>query len=169
MVIGVFCMLVSATHWVLRARSLRLESDLVAQYTQSEVTEKPAIPTHIYIEWFIDTPIEPHVYQNDRWTTSADKASYLVQSAPPGKNGNSIIYGHNTRSILGNIRALKGNETITLTLSDGTTKEYEIVTITEVSPNETSYLEPTDTEILTLYTCSGLLDKNRFIVQAKPR
>lgn len=168
MAVGVFFMVLSATHWILQARSLRLESDLVEQYAHTQ-TESAPIPTHIYIEWFVDTPIQPHVYQNGQWTTSPNTASYLVQSATPGQHGNSIIYGHNTRGIMGNIRALKGTETIVITLSDGTKKEYEISTITEVTPNETSYLEPTNTEILTLYTCSGFLDKNRFIVQAKPK
>lgn len=167
MAIGVFFMVLSISHWILRARALRLEDSLVEQFQQTTV-ENPILPTNIFIEWFVDTEIEPHIYQNGQWTTSADKASYLMQSALPGEAGNIIIYGHNTRSILGNIRALKGNEHITLTLSDGSKRNYQITTIVEVSPDKTAYLEPTDSETLTLYTCAGFLDKNRFIVQAKP-
>lgn len=144
-----------------------MEEGLVEQHATQAVSQAP-VPAHIFIEWFVDTPIEPHVYTEGTWTTSPDKASYLTQSARPGEVGNSIIYGHNKRSILGNIRALKGTETIVLTLSDGTTKEYRITNIVEVQPHETQYLEPTDSEMLTLYTCSGFLDKNRFIVQAVP-
>lgn len=167
MTIGAFFMLVSSTHWVLRARSLRMESDLVAQFQEQQI-ETPITPTHISIQWFVDADIEPHIYQNNQWTTSTEKASYLSQSAQPGTDGNIIVYGHNTRAILGNIRALKGSETIVLTLSDGSIREYQISKIIEVSPTQTEFLKPTQTETLTLYTCSGFLDKNRFIVQAVP-
>jgi LPXTG-site transpeptidase (sortase) family protein len=168
MSIGVIFMSLSILHWTLRARSLRMEADLVAQYQIEAQEEERIIPTRIFIEWFLNTPIEPQIYQDGQWTISPDQASYLMQSAAPGENGNTIIYGHNKRSILGNIRALKGNEIIVLTLSDGTTREYQINFITEVDPTETEFLEPTDTETLTIYTCSGLFDSKRFIVQAVP-
>ena len=99
---------------------------------------------------------------------SGAEASYLKQSAKPGEPGNIIIYGHNTRQIMGNIRALKGYETIQLTTQDGTIHKYKISLIDEVDPSETKYLLPTEEETVTLYTCSGFMDKKRFIVQAKP-
>lgn len=70
---------------------------------------------------------------------------------------------------MGNIRALKGNEDITVITEDGVKHIYTIDTIVEVDPSETKYLEPTSEETLTLYTCSGFFDKQRFIVQAKPK
>lgn len=167
--LGVIFTLISVTHNLLRLRSLQLDRQIVQSY-HSEIVRSDTrpIPTHIYIQWFVDVAIEPHVYQDDRWTVSDTAGSYLLASAKPGESGNIIVYGHNKRSILGNIRALKGSELITLGLSDGTSRTYKIETITEVSPTDTRLLEPTSREVLTLYTCSGFLDSQRVVVTAVP-
>jgi sortase A len=127
-----------------------------------------SFPTHIYIKWFVDTDIEPEVYVNDKWTISENTASFLTTSAKIGEKGNTILYGHNKRTIMGNIRALKGNEIIEITTKDGQKKEYRIVSRQEVSPTDTRLLQPTSDEVLTLYTCSGFMDSKRFVVQAVP-
>ena len=44
---------------------------------------------------------------------------------------------------------------------------YKIDTIKEVLPTQTEVIAPTDTAVLTLYTCSGFSDSKRLIVQAK--
>jgi len=168
LVAGAFLMSISALHWYFRYQALSLDKDLLAQYNQKEVDNAQLIPTHISIQWFLDTPISEQIFENNNWTISETEASYLTQSALPGQNGNIIIYGHNKRSIMGNIRALKGNEIITLTTKNGEKHQYEIGLIKEVDPDQTEFLEPTNEETLTLYTCSGFLDKKRFIVQAKP-
>jgi sortase (surface protein transpeptidase) len=165
--IGIFSLLVSGVHWHLKNRALSLDAELVRTY-QQQPQKQEVIPVHIEIPWFVDVPIDEEIYDNGNWTISENNASYLSQSARPGENGNVIIYGHNKREILGNIRALKGGETITLTLSDGSTRDYVVDFLKEVSPTEVQYLHPTDTETLTIYTCSGWLDSKRFIVQAKP-
>jgi LPXTG-site transpeptidase (sortase) family protein len=166
--LGIFLMVISGVYWSLRIRALSLDKNLLAQYEQ-QVEVRPNRPAHISIQWFLNTPIETQILQNNHWTISDDEASYLDQSARPGEEGNIIIYGHNTRKILGNIRALKGSEEITVTTEDGVDHLYTIETIVEVDPSQTQYLEPTSEETLTLYTCSGFFDKQRFIVQAKPK
>lgn len=125
-------------------------------------------PTHIYIPWKVDVAIDPEVYKNGRWTVSDTNASHLVQSAFPGEKGNIIIYGHNKRNIMGNIRAMKLGETITLTTASGAKRVYQVVSTHEVRPEDTSFLAPTEEEVLTLYTCSGFMDSMRFIVRATP-
>lgn len=131
--------------------------------------QKPApFPTHIFIRWFIDVDIEPLAFSNGQWAVSDTKATYLIQSARPGEPGNIIIYGHNKREIMGNIRALKGGERITVQTSDGKTRYYIVKTLKEVDPSDISLLAPTKIETLTLYTCSGFWDSKRFIVQAIP-
>lgn len=165
--VGVFFIVISTTHWILRFKALSLDANLIAQYID-ETDNDQNNPVHIKIQWFIDTDIEKHVFINDNWTISENNASYLSNSSHPGEPGNIIIYGHNKRSILGNIRALKGDETITITTLDGAEHLYKISQIAEVDPSETQFLQPTDEETLTIYTCSGFLDKKRFIVQAKP-
>jgi len=142
------------------------------QLSASQVrTESPKLlpaPTHIKIQWFVDAPIETMALVGSTWSVSSTQASFLSQSARPGESGNIIIYGHNTRAILGNIRALKGNETITITTSDGTNHLYKVSQMKETNPDDVSWLEPTPTEVLTMYTCSGLFDSKRFLVRALP-
>ena len=69
---------------------------------------------------------------------------------------------------MGNIRVMKGGETIKLILSDGSERLYKVTLMRQVKPTAMQYLEPTNTETLTLYTCAGPGDLERFIIQAKP-
>jgi LPXTG-site transpeptidase (sortase) family protein len=165
--VGLLLISVSFIHTYLKTRSLSLSQQVVASYVETKQQELPK-PRHIFIKWFLDVDIEDMAYTDNQWGVSDDKASYLIQSARPGEAGNIIVYGHNKRTILGNIRALKGYETITVTLSNGSTRLYKISKMVEVDPSKVTYLEPTSSEVLTLYTCSGFLDSKRFIVQATP-
>lgn len=171
MVLGMFFIGISTFYWTGRLRALRLESALLDEYQQmAEVLpDRPSRPKHIFIEWFVDSAIETQVYAENRWTISSNFSSYLDQSARPSEPGNIIIYGHNTRNILGNIRALKGGEEIKITSEDETERLYVVTEIHEVGADQTKYLEPTFEETLTLYTCSGFMDQKRFIVRAKPK
>jgi len=125
-------------------------------------------PKRIFIQWFVDTSIEDGIVNQEGWTILPDKAVYVTKSARPGYPGNIIVYGHNTRQVLGNIRALKGYEKIKLVLSDGSERWYQVFRMEQVKPGEIKYLAPTSTEILTLFTCAGLADSDRFVVQALP-
>lgn len=166
---GTLLVIFSAAHNLLRLRSLTLDRQTLETYLKTQPSQATkAIPQHIYIKWFVDVAIESEVYVEGKWTVSPNSASYLIASAEPGKPGNLILYGHNKRSILGNIRALKGNETIELTLSDGNKKLYKIASLNEVNVSDTKLLQPTDTEVLTIYTCSGIMDSRRFVVRAVP-
>jgi len=170
LIAGIILVVISTSHRLLRARSLSVNEAVVTEYIEQQaITDKPIIyPTHIEIPWYIDVAIDPHAFVAGEWTVSEDNASYLTDSAMPGESGNIIIYGHNKREILGNLRALKGYEQITLTLSDGSKRLYQIESIKQVSPDRTELLTQTDSEVLTLYTCSGFLDSQRFVVRAKP-
>lgn len=161
-----FLMLLNGVHSIVRDRALAMDSQIVSQFQAPP--ERPAAPAHIFIRWFVDAGLAPGVYQNGHWTVDVAQATYLEQSARPGENGNIILYGHNKREILGNIRALKGGELITLTTTDGKEHQYKVATMKEVSPTDTDWLEPTDQEVLTLYTCAGLMDAQRFLVRALP-
>lgn len=55
--LGIFLMFVSGIYWTLRFRALSLDKSLLAQYEQ-QVEARPNRPTHIFIEWFVDSPIE---------------------------------------------------------------------------------------------------------------
>lgn len=161
--LGTGLLILSTSHWYLRLRSLTPNMEIV------EVkVENRDLPVHINIPWKVDVDVVPSIIEDNRWSIAENAASVLVQSALPGEKGNVIVYGHNKREILGNIRAMKKGEIITLVTQLGKEYKYEAREIIEVSPTQTSYLEASSEEVLTLYTCSGLLDSKRFIVRAFP-
>ncbi|PWU22493.1 hypothetical protein C5B42_05760 [Candidatus Cerribacteria bacterium 'Amazon FNV 2010 28 9'] len=165
--IGLLFMGYSGVHFSLEHRALVLSASEVKTYQQVAPVHVPT-PTHIFIKWFIDVDVSNAALVDGQWAVSPTTASYLVQSAAPGQRGNIIIYGHNLRSIMGNIRALKGGERVVVTTEDGAIHTYRVTQTTEVDPSDVRLLQPTKTETLTLYTCSGLLDSKRFIVRAVP-
>lgn len=156
-------------HWwaVNAAEQANRKALLQQQLAEVRVVDKPH-PTHIYIQWFVDAPVIDGTLAGDTWTLSDTAAVYLIQSARPNTPGNIVIYGHNTREMMGNIRALKGREKIKLTLSDGSERWYQVKTMRQVPATAVSYIQPTETETLTLYTCAGFADTQRFVVQAIP-
>lgn len=164
--LGIALMLFNGAHSILRDKALALSQHVVAQYETQP--NRGARPVKISIQPLVETTIVEAPYQEGVWTVAPNEATYLAQSARPGQKGNIIIYGHNTRSILGNIRWLKGGETITLTTEDGGIHEYIVKNRVEVDPERTEFLQPSPSELLTIYTCSGLMDKKRFIIQAVP-
>lgn len=169
MIVGIFFMSLSVIHWYFKFQALSLNKELLAKYASYEIASQiNPIPKKIYLPWRLNVTVSEQIFTEGNWTISENEASHLATSANPGEAGNIIIYGHNKRTILGNIRALKGKEIITVTTEDGGEHKYQVTKIIEVNPNQTKFLEPTEDETLTLYTCSGFMDSKRFIVQAKP-
>lgn len=167
MLIGSVMMSFWAVHRFFYYRSLflsRIQANLIVAQEQKQAP----LPVHIFIPWNTDVDIEPLAFTNGQWKISDTKATYLLGSARPGEAGNIIIYGHNRKEIVGNIRALKGGEKVTIKTNDGAEHSYVVDQVFEVEPYDVSLLAPTTKEILTIYTCSGLLDSLRFIVRAVP-
>ncbi len=154
----------STLHTYLYNRALSFNQQLVAQYQKTENLPKPV---QVRIGNTITVGVTETVYTGS-WTIPPTTAAHVAQSANPGQSGNIIIYGHNKPTILGKMRFLQSKELIFITTEDGSEYVYQITGTYEVDPDQTKFLEPTDTETLTIYTCSGLLDSKRFILRAKP-
>jgi len=166
-VAGVGMMGVGVGHRYLYQRSLSLQKEILAS-NQTLATNK-VIPVRLKIWDMINIPVEAVPLNHNQWLISETGATYLAESAGIGEPGNMIIYGHNKREILGNIRVLKGGEKFTIGGSDGKQYQYQVSWVREVDPNETRWLQPTTTHALTIFTCSGLMDSRRFIVRAELR
>jgi LPXTG-site transpeptidase (sortase) family protein len=167
--LGLIGMGIWANYWWTKneqAQAIR-QLQLVQELATPTAEARPQ-PKKIFIKWFVDAPVTGGIVEGDNWTLSEKEAVYITQSARPGEKGNIIIYGHNTRELMGNIRALKGQEIITLTMDDGSSRDYRVAEMKEIKPEVVSDIQPTDYEVLTLYTCSGFADKNRFVVRAYP-
>jgi len=104
--------------------------------------------------------------QNNRWEISETGVSYYTESALPGR-GNTVLYGHNKRDILGTLPQVGLGETIYVVLENGDFIGYQVTETKVVKPTQVEILNSTDETILTLYTCSGFLDTARFVVVAK--
>lgn len=101
------------------------------------------------------------------WQISDTGASFLNSSAFPGANSNVVIYGHNKTNLLGPLRWIKPGDTIIIQTEDGKSWKYQVQETLTVSPDEISVVMPTEKEVLTVYTCTGFLDSQRFVVRAK--
>lgn len=102
------------------------------------------------------------------WEISETGASFLNLSAMPGSGSNTVIYGHNKKHLFGPLIQIKIGDGITIHTENNETKNYQVQEILTVTPDEISVILPTKKEILTVYTCTGLLDSKRFVVRAVP-
>lgn len=106
------------------------------------------------------------IYQNGSWTTTLAGVSFYTDSALPGK-GNTVIYGHNTKDIIGGLWRIKDGDYIYIVVANGDFVKYRVYERKEIKPTQVEIMNPTADSILTLYTCSGTLDSARYVVVAK--
>ena len=112
----------------------------------------------------IDKALLPGVYdeKNRSWTLSDTEAQYATMTPQPNNHtGNTFIYGHNNMNVFGKLLdATPGLEAV-VTTTNGHVFRYQLTTITDVRPNDTTYLAAHNSPILTVQTCSGLWSETR--------
>ncbi len=140
-----------------------------------EIPSGIAIETHQSIPKTLIIPIinkqlniYPGVVTDDKWGTTESGVSFLATSPVPGSLGNSILYGHNWNTILGNLNKVKPGEEIIIEFSNNERKVFVVENTAVVNPTQVSVIENTTDTRLTLYTCTGFLDSKRLVVVAKP-
>lgn len=114
----------------------------------------------------VNLPLVESLYAGEKWQTSDKGVSYLATSPVPGEAGNSIMYGHNWGSILGNLNKVKIGDVIRIYFTDNSIKDFKVDNALEVYPNDNSLLLPTKEARITIYTCSGIFDQKRYVVTA---
>jgi LPXTG-site transpeptidase (sortase) family protein len=126
------------------------------------------VPTRIEIPRLsVHLPIYGANLDNNHWETTEIGVSYLVSSPAPGQVGNSVMYGHNWPNLLGNLRHIVPGDEIVIHMGEEPIKFAVTYTMVVPGSNTTVYQETADTR-LTLYTCTGFFDKDRFVVVAHP-
>ena len=105
---------------------------------------------------------------NGYWELSENTASYGLGSGTPGRSGNTVIFAHARQGLFYNLKDVKLSDIIYVFTKDKWYR-YKVNKITAVYPNQTDVIQPTKTETLTLYTCTGFSDEKRLIVQAIPQ
>lgn len=115
----------------------------------------------------IDLPIVRSTIHDQKWETSSQGVSYLDLSPIPGQKGNSILYGHNWTNLLGPLVHAKPGQRIYISYADGSVSTFKIQATALVSPQDTSILAPSNDIRVTIYTCAGFMDSQRFVVTAR--
>ena len=125
------------------------------------------MPTNITIsDLGIDLPVYQAAIVNNVWPTSSTGAEYLTSSPLPGSTGNSIIYAHDWVSLFGPLRSAKVGQKVVVTYPDKTKKTFVIAYTSIVPYNQSSILASSNDKRITLYTCTGFLDSERFVAVA---
>jgi|SRR5579859_1457041 len=141
----------------------------VAPVTQLDISQRRSTPVRVEIpSQSIDLPIFEAKIVKGIWETSEKGATHLDTSARPGESGNTVIYGHNLLRLFGRIQRMKDGDLITVRTQDGGSYTYVVTQTQVVKPNQIDVVLPTKYEVLTLYTCTGFLDSQRFVIHAKP-
>lgn len=106
--------------------------------------------------------------RDNKWETVENGVSYLKSTPIPGEKGNSVIYGHNWNTILGSLNRVEPGDIIVIEYNNGEKKEYVIENTATVSPTQVSVIKNSDDSRITIFTCTGFLDGQRFVVVSKP-
>ena len=114
----------------------------------------------------IKLPIKETYVQDNNWPTSPESVLFVKTSAIPGEHGNAILYGHNWPNLLGNLPNIQKDDLISVLFTNGEARTFKVTEISVVSPNQSEVLSPTSEPTITLYTCTGFLDSQRFVVHA---
>ncbi len=116
----------------------------------------------------ISLNIEESEIVNGNWEVSRHGVSHLNTSSIPGNRGNIVIYGHNKSNILGSLDSVEIGDEIIITTRNNENHKYVVRSIEVVSPSRVDVINPTEIEVLTIYTCTGFLDSKRLVVKAEP-
>jgi LPXTG-site transpeptidase (sortase) family protein len=136
--------------------------------SESSLERKGSLP--VYIRSYpvgIDIGIKEAEIVKGIWQVFPTSVSHLNSSGRIGEGKNIVIYGHNKDDVFGPIRYMKEGSEIELRDEKGEKFTYRVVKTDTVKPNNLDYVTPKNEETLTLYTCIGFFDSERFIVVAK--
>ena len=141
---------------------IKIDNALVRNVVYKEPPLRIVIP-----DLSIDLPIVMAKIVNGYWELSETTASHGMGSANPGELGNTVIFAHAREKLFLPLRKIKKDQNIYV-LTPNNWYRYKVEDIKEVTPDKIEVIAPSSDERLTLFTCSGFLDKKRLIVVALP-
>ena len=172
-VAGCLCLAFSGYLFKERYNPVRLSMATYKKSVNVEATTDKTVqktPVSIQIDHIgVHLPMLPAKITSQGWETTSQGISYLTSSPVPGNVGNSILYGHNWPSLLGNLVRIKPGDDIRVYYSDGTFSEFIVEKTDTVAPDQMGILDQTSDKRITIYTCTGFLDSKRFVAVAMMR
>lgn len=167
--LGIFCFVsvisYQSIHWYFFTKGTINNRGLVVSSLGKNVTGE--IPIRIVVPsiGISDRVVEAPLI-NGYWQTSDSSASHGIGSANPGEgHGNIVIFAHERVGLFLFLSKIKLGDRIYIQ-TKRSWHTYRVVKTSIVSPTDTTIIQPTKKETLTLYTCNGFFDENRFVVQA---
>lgn len=97
----------------------------------------------------------------------SDNEAIFIKSTQSIGTGNSVIYAHNWDKLFGKLKRVKIGDDIAIFLANGKQVNYQVNQIHTVGAETINILKATPDLRLTLFTCTGFLDKDRLVVVAK--
>ncbi|HUW22084.1 MAG TPA: sortase [Candidatus Bathyarchaeia archaeon] len=151
---------------------------LTAKFSPSPVSfaGKPALtvvkdqlyPAHLKIASIsLDLPVSQVELTASDWPLFTGSASYVLGSGIIGRPGNAIIYAHNRTNLFGRLKQVKNGDLVEITDQAGDKWHYQVSQVMTVSPKDIGVLSPTKSATLTLYTCTGYLDRQRLVIVSR--
>lgn len=150
-----------------RTNPYRLSFASYSTLTQKEVHADLRPVTVRIPSLSIDLPVHTATIEKGKWPASPTGIMHLSSSPIPGEWGNSILYGHNWQNLFGPMKKIQKGDLVEVELSSGETRMFEVVMTDTVTPDQTHILSQSEDARLTLYTCTGFLDRKRFVVTAR--
>ncbi len=125
-------------------------------FATEKADTKPAyFPVLVIKDLGIDSNIYKAEEKDGVWKTDSRGVS---------KHDN-VIYGHNWKSILGNLTNAKPGMVVEI-LEKNSIKKYVVDFTQEIDPSSTNIINQNADNKLVIYTCSGSFDTKRFVVVA---
>ncbi|HEY7624472.1 MAG TPA: sortase [Candidatus Limnocylindria bacterium] len=119
----------------------------------------------------IDLPIAEGDIERDvvRQQTPENFAFHFPGTAIPGTTGNSYLYAHARRGMFLNLWNASVGDEVRIRTPGGAELKFVVTDVRRVPPADTSWLQPTADERLTLQTSTGPNGSDpRFVVVAAP-
>jgi LPXTG-site transpeptidase (sortase) family protein len=113
----------------------------------------------------IDLPL----VEGDGYSVTEGAASHFPGTAWPGEGSNTYIYAHAREKHFLELWRVRTGDRVEVDMADGSVAAYEVSEIHPVVPwDALEYLEPSDSDVLTLQTCLTYEDTApRFVVVAE--
>ena len=140
---------------------------IIADQAFKKSSDESEIKNIIVPRLNIDLSVVPSKIKNGYWEVSETTASHGQGSSNPGEGGNVVVFAHAREGLFLGLRNIKKDDAVYILTKDRWYK-YRVSDVSDVYPNDITTVAPTDSEILTLFTCSGFFDDKRLIVKAIP-
>lgn len=90
------------------------------------------------------------------WTIDNKAAFYAtITPKPNNSRGNTLIYGHNSHQIFGNLNQLEKDDLVYIKATNQKIFVYKLKEVKDVEPTDLSLFEYRGKPILTIQTCAG--------------